>query len=437
MTAESLSRRKVVGMVGGGMTMMIAGCASDEGGTSTEMADSISLKTIGAAPKAFSAIAENYNQYIDGEVDFNISGLGPEELNTNLLSAITAGSGGPDIATPQARQTPSFIGTGGLVDFEDRMSKEDTEVFVDWRWDTLSDDQGRGRYGLPIDVAPVGTLYNRSIYEEYGFSPSDLTTYQDFINAAQEVDDNINLMTIGGDALAWRWIMLVRQQDGQIYDENGRLMINTSETRRAADLIKRLYDSGAAANISAWSESWTTGLNEGKIATVTRGVWMTELLKSSLGENHKGNWGIQKPPAVTENGNRATNNGGSNIIIPSHINDSKIDRAWDFMKFAFANETQAMTYAREAGVIPANQNVYNNDYWKEPQEYFGGDTLEMYLELAPNIPSMRMITVHREIQSRMGDFLANYCVEEEYNSAEEMAEDAEQTIASEVDRETA
>lgn len=423
----SASRRKFMGALGAG-TIAVSGCLTD----GEEAADSLEIWSLGTLPDGLEVVAENYNEENGTDVEFDIQELGYGELHDSVFSAIAGSSGGPDVGTYEGRFTPTLIGTGGLVNFEDRVDEETEEAYVDAAWGMVSDTQGEGRYGLPIDFAPVATFYNREIYDEYGFSPDDLETYDDFIDAAGQVDDDVTWMAVGGDVLEWRWELLLRQQDGEAYTEDGALMLNTEETRQAADLLKELYDTGTAENLQEFSEPWSAGLGDGNIATVTSGAWMQGALEGVLGDDHAGNWGIHAPPAVESGGNRSTLHGGSNLVIPAHHDDAVIERAADFIEFALTNEEQVIAYATEAGVFPAHTGAYDHEYYEQELDYWGGDTLEIFIDLAANIPAMRMIEDHREVYSRMGDFLANYCVEGEYASAEEMAEDAEGTIADEV-----
>ncbi|THE63976.1 extracellular solute-binding protein [Salinadaptatus halalkaliphilus] len=441
----AISRRTFVGTMGAGTTVAVAGCVGigdEEGGTGDDtvpddesMAEALQIWSLGTQPAGIEAVAQQYVDETGDDVDFDVSELGYDELHDSQQAAIAAGDGGPDIGTYEGRWTNQLVGTGGLVDLEDQIDAETEDAMVDWAWDTVTDDTGDGRYGLPVDIAPVVTFYNREIYDEIGIEPADIETYDDVIEYADELPEDTYWMGVGSGVLEWRWEMLLRQQGGEAYDENGNLLINTEETRQAAETIKELYDTDTAVDTEEFTEPWVTGLQENQIATVTSGAWMAGSLIDTV-PDMEGQWGIHRPPAVTEGGNRATNHGGSNLIIANHKDDAAVARAWDFLEFALTNEEQVMTIAEEAGIFPPLETVYDDDWWEQEQAFFGGDTYEPIVELAPEIPTMRLITDHREVYERMGDFIADY-VEDEYESADEMAADAEQTLADDLGREIA
>ncbi|WP_081655509.1 ABC transporter substrate-binding protein [Halopiger goleimassiliensis] len=442
---STVSRRQLVSALGAGTTAaMLAGCVGigeegEEGSVGVpedaDLADSLLIWSLGTQPEGLEVVKERYLEETGDDVEFDIQELGYDELHDSQQASIASGSGGPDIGAYEGRWTNQLVGTGGLVNLENQIDQETEDAMVDWTWDMVSDDTGDGRYGLPIDIAPVVTFYNREIYDEIGITPEDIETYDDFIEYADELPEDANWMGIGSGVLEWRWEMLLRQQGGEAYDEEGNLMINTEETRRAAEIIKELYDTGTATDTEEFTEPWVTGLQENRIATVTSGAWMAGSLIDTV-PDMEGQWGIHRPPAVTEGGNRATNHGGSNLIIPAHKDEETIARAWDFMEFALTNEEQMMTIAREAGIFPPLEATYDDEWWEQEQEFFGGDTYEEIVDLATEIPTMRMISDHREVYERMGDFIADY-VNDGYDSAEEMAADAEETLANDLGRDVA
>ncbi|WP_312907520.1 extracellular solute-binding protein [Natronosalvus caseinilyticus] len=443
---SSISRRELVGVMGASATAAaLAGCVGlgdnpgeqDASGvpTDAELSDSLQIWSLGTQPDGLEVVAEQYVEETGDDVDIQVEELGYGELHDSQQAAVAAGDGGPDAGAYEGRWTNQLIGTGGLIDLEDELDEETVDGMVDWTWDMLSDDTGDGRYGVPIDIAPVVTFYNRELYDQIGISPEDIETYDDVIEYAAELPDDVSWMGMGSGVLEWRWEMLLRQQGGEVYNEEGNLMINTEETRRAAELIKELYETDTAIDEEEFTEPWVTGLSGNQIATVTSGAWMAGALIGTV-PDMEGQWGIHLPPAVTEGGGRATNHGGSNMVIPNHKEPETIARAWDFLDFALTNEEQVMTIAKEAGIFPPLESTYDDDWWEQGQEFFGGDTYEPIVDVATDIPTMRLTADHREVYDRMGDFLADYVVDN-YDSAEAMAEDAEQTLANDLGREIA
>lgn len=436
-----------MGAIGAGSAVALGGCITDGGDSGggneeapetdveeSEMADEINIWGFSQLPPAYESLAESYNEQTDADVTVEVEELGFDENINQFQSAISSGQGGPSVGTVENRNTPSYVGQNGLTDFGGAISDETVDNMVDWTWATLADDSGEGRHGLPLDIAPVMTFYNRDLYDQMGVSPDDIETYDDLIDAGQELGEDEYVAAVSTNTMSWRWEMLLRQQGGQPYTEDGALNLDTEECVQAAQVIQDLFEAGVVVDLEEFSESWVTAVSEGRIATLTTGAWMVGALEGVF-PDMSGNWGMHRPPAVTEGGGRATNHGGSNLVIPSQKEQEEVNRAFDFINWALTNEGPLMTLAEEAGIYVANTKVHDNDFWSEGKEYFDGQSLELIFDIAPDIPTMRMVSDHTDVYERMGDWFSQVANGE--LSPEEMASEAEADLADRTGRDTA
>lgn len=432
-----------MGALGAGGVVALGGCINtgggggDNGGVDSEgdMADEIEIWGFSQLPPAYKSLATMYSEQADGDVSVNVKERGYDENHNQFQTAVSSGSGAPDVGTIESRFTVNYIGQDGIRNFGDEISDQTVDDMVDWTWPMLSDNQGEGRYGMPLDIAPVITCYNRNLYDKMGIAPEDVETYDDLINAAQDgLDDDEYLAAVSTNTMQWRWEMLLRQQGGEAYTENGDLQLDTEETVQAARTMRKLYDSGVVTDLEEFTESWTTAISEGRVATVTGGAWMIGAMTGTFGDM-SGDWGIHRPPAVTSGGGRATNHGGSNLVIPRQISQQKANRAFDFIQWALTNEDPLMTLAEEAGIYVANTKVHDHEYWSQEMEFFGGQTQELLFDIAPEIPTMRITAEHQEVYNSMGDWMSRAATGE--ISPEEMASQAEEEIANATGLDTA
>ncbi|MCW8172460.1 hypothetical protein D8S78_07980 [Natrialba swarupiae] len=51
--------------------------------------------------------------------------------------------------------------------------------------------------------------------------------------------------------------------------------------------------------------------------------------------------------------------------------------------------------------LPANEETYSDSFWEEPQEYFDGQSYELILEVAEEVPELRYHEEHAEVLDEM------------------------------------
>ncbi|TYT61497.1 extracellular solute-binding protein [Natrialba swarupiae] len=363
------------------------------------MADEINVWTHGTLPPAWEAAADEYTAENDG-VTINIEELGFDENISQYNTAVASGQGAPSIGIQEGRDTPGMIARGGLADISGMMSDGAEDVFVDWKWAPIEGFDGDGIYGLPMDTAPVVTFYNRSMYDQAGFAPEDIETYYDLIDLGEELDDDQFVLSWAPEMLGIRWEIFYRQKGEQIYTEDGALNIDTDATAEIAEVMLDLYEADVMDRTDEFTESWFAALNDDRYATVTSGAWMAGALEDSL-EGQDGNWGMHRCPALHDGDARASNHGGSSVVFASQLDDAEIARAYDFAEFFLTDTERCMMLGTEAGVFPANEETYSDSFWEEPQEYFDGQSYELILEVAEEVPELRYHEEHAEVLDEM------------------------------------
>jgi len=137
---------------------------------------------------------------------------------------------------------------------------------------------------------------------------------------------------------------------------------------------------------------------------------MEGTLKAELGGT-AGNWRVMKPPALSEGGPRASNWGGSNLVIADQVSDAKARRAFDYMQYTLASKEMQIKMYREYGLFPAYEPAYESDEFDKGSEFLGGQAAgRMFADIAPDIPPYRFTTdtpeVTKAIDSHFGDMVA-------------------------------
>lgn len=164
-----------------------------------------------------------------------------DDRTQKLLSAIGSGRG-PDVFYINPDMIPSFANTGAIVPIDPFITPEDIEKFNDG---TVIEWDGQ-HWGLPIlQNAPI-FIWNTTLVESIGLDPNDLpdtiTDFEEWAQVAKENDLFVStwragVATAGLTEMIWKF-------GGDIFDENGDVMVDNPGTIAALEFIKKMYDNG-------------------------------------------------------------------------------------------------------------------------------------------------------------------------------------------------
>jgi len=362
--------------------------------TDSSMAASIEAWSWDVAAKSLDLTDEPYEEANGGDV--TVEQFGRSNMKDKFKSRLLSGSGAPAVATMESVDAAAWVDTGGLRDIggwiEDAGVKDG---FVSGKWGPLTKD-GK-TYALPWDIGPVGAFYRTDVASEHGLDLASVETWDQFIAEGEKLPDGTALMNLPPNDYDGVWRMMFRQLGGLPFTDSGAVNIHSEASLRVARQMKAAHDAGVTSSVASWSSEWFNRFGEGSIAALYGGAWMEGTLKAELGDT-SGNWGVIKPPAYESGGNRATNWGGSNLVIADQVSDAKARRAWDYVRFTLANKEMQIKMYQNFGIFPAYKPAYESDAFDEGSEFLGGQAAgRMFAEIAPDIPSYVYTTDTPEI----------------------------------------
>ncbi|WP_435334980.1 ABC transporter substrate-binding protein [Haloarchaeobius sp. TZWWS8] len=425
-----LDRRSVLAGAGAAGLFALAGCVSvggdgetssggndggGGGGSSTDgtasgpsgkMADSIDVWGWDVAAKSLDLTDESYEKEHGGDV--TISQIGRSDMKDKYKSKLLAGSGAPAVAMMESVDAAAWIDTGGLRDVSGWLDDSVKSKFVSGKWGPLTKDGGT--YALPWDIGPVGTFYREDVLSEHDVDLSSVETWDQFIEEGKKLPDDRYLINLPSNDYDGLWRMQYRQLGGQPFTEDGKVAFDDDTSVRVAQNIKAIHDAGIADSKASWSSAWFSAFKKGTIASLNGGAWMEGTLKAEL-PSTSGKWRVMKPPAYEKGGSRATNWGGSNLVIADQVSDAKARRAWDYMQYTLASKEMQIKMYKEYGIFPAYKPAYESDEFDTKNEFLGGQRAgRLFAEVAPNIPSYRYTVdtpeVTKAINSNFSDMIA-------------------------------
>ena len=304
-------------------------------------------------------------------VDFAKADL-EQKLQTQLASGTTEGL--PDIVLIEdygaQKYLLSFPGA-----FEPLTDKIDYSQFAQYKVDLATVDGQT--YSLPFDSGVTGLFYRTDLLEQAGFKAADLAdiTWDQLITIGDKVKEVTGKPLFALDINDAGAIRIMLQSAGSWYfNADGTPAIKDNPVFKAAltTWVKMLQDANLYKSVSGWGD-YTGAFNNGDVAGVFSGVWLTGGIKTN---NMSGKWAVAPIPKLdgVEGAGHYSNLGGSSWYVLSSA-PSK-DAAVDFLKTVWAGDVdfyQKILVGQGAfsSYLPAREG----EAYSANDEYFGGQAV--------------------------------------------------------------
>src|SRR5690625_2127607 len=185
-------------------------------------------------------------------------------MHNNVLLALQSGKGAPDIVDIEIGRFPNFLeGEPQLLPMNEYVEPILDEV-VESRFDIYSKDGDY--YGMPTHVGASVMYYNKDILEEAGVDVDEIITWDDFMEAGEQVvaqTDAMMFNSFPGDYLPY--FQMVSQQKSDFIDENDNLTINNQENIDALQLLLDMQEAGIS-EVAPGGDRKSTRLNSSHVA---------------------------------------------------------------------------------------------------------------------------------------------------------------------------
>lgn len=294
-------------------------------------------------------------------------------MQTRLMLSLAAGVGAPDVSQFELTDAPRYIATGRLADLTPVAEKYKAQ-FPASLWDNCTLN---GRvYAIPWDIGPCAVFYKRDLFRRYGVDPEKIATWDDYIEAGktifQKSGGRTKMLPLGSNSLRPLFEMLIQQNGGQVFDDQGRIAINSPQTRQALALLKKMRAAGICSDVALWSQEFLAGLNDESIATYPLAIWFAGTIKDTVKDyaGKKAEWGVFRLPALTPGGLRVANLGGSVLVIPEQCANKAA--AWAFVEYALCTNAGQIAQYRNMSLFPAFLPAMQSSELDEPDPFFGG-----------------------------------------------------------------
>lgn len=298
-------------------------------------------------------------------------GQGPDQYS-KLRTALTAGSGAPDLAMIEYQFLDSFAIDGSLVDLTPFGVDELKGDYPEWLWSQV--DRATGVYGFPSNAGPMGNLYRQDVYEAAGIT-NPPTTWDEFRTAAAAIRETGSyIMTLPGSnpghmvGLFWQAGAHPFSYDG---GETVGINIDSPEAQEVADYWQGMLDDDLVDNENDFTDSWFQGLANGKYASWLTAAWGPVFLDSGIVANTSGQWRAAGLPQWDPANPSSSSWGGNATSVVKGSKNPLV--AYAFARFLNNDPAATEVLALEQSQYPATIAMAESPAFADQQVAFFGN----------------------------------------------------------------
>lgn len=345
-----------------------------------------------------------------------------------LFTAISAGTGAPDIAMVEVDQLDRFKqAQDRFVNLFDRGAEEVQDQYQDWSWNTGQNIDGDFMFGLPTDIGPKALYYRTDVFEDAGL-PTDPEEVANLIDspealkeAAIQVKEETDKPFLDSMEMAYRAYLDAAPETH--LNPEGELIVNQegSPVKQAYDYAVELNEAGLVGNFEMWTPEWANAVNNGDFAAELGPGWLKGWMEGNA-PDASGLFRVATLPTEF-----SANWGGSFLAIPAETEHA--EEAYDFIEWLTSPENQLESF-KSHGLFPSAPAVYEMDDFKTNEdEFFGGQvTSVVFGEAANDITDAvykgeKYVSVNNEILTALTNVQEGADPEEEWDAAVQRAED--------------
>ncbi|MFH8251369.1 ABC transporter substrate-binding protein [Microbacterium sp. B2969] len=334
------------------------------------------------------AVVDNFNEaHDDVQVCWTNAGAGGAEYD-KFQTAVSAGSGAPDVVMVEADRIAPFQVQDALVDLKDLGYQDVKDNFSDGAWKDVS--VGDGVYGAPIDGGPMGMIYRKDVFDKYGVTPP--TTWQEFETTAQKVKDAGGPVFASFAANQPAEVTALMYQNGAqpfTYDPSDKgeigIKLNSAEVKEVLDYWAGLVQKGLVGTEDQFTPEYISAVIAGDYATYLSAAWAPGYLQGAgVGEGaDAGVWATAPMPQWDTANPVAINWGGSAFSVTKQAKDPELAAKVAFGVYA---DKKSLDEGWQNQIIfPLNQDVLKSDEFQNYEvPFFGGQQAnkEVYVPAA-------------------------------------------------------
>ncbi len=397
--------------------------------TPKELKGSITVWSWDVAATALKRLATSY-QAAHAGTTIDVVDVGYDNAYDKISVGLQAGTGLPDLLTLETERLPGYIEKfpGKFVDLTARVAPA-KDKFDPSKLAAASDASGKV-FALPWDSGTMALYVRTDDLQQSGVAATSLDTWDAFVAAAEKVKAATGKTAFDSDlSTGALFIQLMQQQATGIFDSAGKVVVNNDQAVRALTLLKNLNAKGLINNVKGW-DARVSAAKASKSAFSPNAVWWSGTLKSEAAEL-SGKWAVQPLPSFGAGGAQTSNNGGSNLAVPTQAKNP--DLAADFAAYVLMDAKNQNDMMANEGLFPSWLPALADPAYSVADPYYGGQAaMKVFADLTSKIPTIYYTADY----AKASEMVANASVDAILNGKDPKAtlDELAQTIAKQTNR---
>ena len=383
----------LVGCAAGGDGGGGGGGGTDASCTNTITKTDLPVVSLWAWYPNMETVVDNFNEGNDEvQICWTNVGQGGDEYD-KFQTAITAGTGAPDVVMVEADRVPTFQIQEALVDISDLGYEDVKDNYSEGAWKDVS--VGDGVYGVPIDGGPMGMIYRADVFEQYGITPP--TTWEEYEAAAQTVKDAGGPLfgDLGANVPAVMMALLY-QNGAQPFSyaagsDSITIDLNDDASKEVLEYWAGLVEKGLVGTQDQFTPEYIAGVIGGDYATYISAAWAPGYLTGAgVGEGEDaGVWKVAPLPQWDAADPTYVNWGGSAFSVTSQAKDPELAAKVAFS--VYTDEASLTDGWQNQVIFPLHLDALNSQEFEDYEvPFFGGQQAnkEVYVPAANGYSGM-------------------------------------------------
>ncbi|MBF9131655.1 extracellular solute-binding protein [Plantactinospora sp. S1510] len=262
----------------------LVACSSDGDGGGTDASNctnkitktDLPVVTMWAWYPNMQLVVDNFNkQNTEVQVCWTNVGQGGDEYD-KFQTAISAGTGAPDVIMIEMDRIPNFQIQNAIVDIKKYGFDAVKANYSEGSWKDVS--VGDAVYGVPVDGGPMGMIYRKDIFDKYGITPPK--TWPEYEQAAQKVKDagGPQFGDLGANVPAVMMALQIQKGASPFaYDpaqpKSIGVKMNDQGSKDVLDYWGGLAKKGLVGTQDQFTPEYISGVINGKYATYISAAW--------------------------------------------------------------------------------------------------------------------------------------------------------------------
>jgi len=344
----------------------------------------------------FRSMAADYKKEKNPDFDLNVTEIAYGDMHDKTQIALQAGGvGAPDLVDLEQGRFGGFLrgkGDVGLIDLTGWLTSAGYMDKLVASRQALYTYKGK-TYGVEHALTPCVVYYRADVIEKAGVDVKKLVLWDDWIAAYKPLckDDVVACSYLGHD-------LLLRQNDGDYFDKDGNVQLDTDLSINTMDWILDLARKHKIARQGPPGDAWWTAIKEGKYLSLpAQADWYAGFLKDYVPDG-KGKWKAMPMPAWKAGGRRTSCYGGTGSCIVKY--SKYVDEAWKFMQYSMLSVEGNVRRYLETHLWPPFKPAMEDKRLHAPDEYYSNQDMgAVFADVGPEVPAQYQSPYRSEMNS--------------------------------------